>query len=73
MSNYIITDDGTGNVQTMLIADYLLLFPAAVIKTPSANFSFAWNGVTTDYILGQPVVVAADQFAAMTAASLPIA
>ena len=73
MSNYITADDGTGNVQQFLVSDYLLLFPSAIVKTPSANFSFAWNGVLTDYIYNQPVVVTADLFAAMTAAGAPIA
>ena len=73
MANYITADDGSGNVQTYLISDYQALFPSAIIKTPSANFSFNWNGVLTDYILGSPVVVTADLFAAMTAAGMPIA
>ena len=73
MANYIIADDLAGNTQTLLLADYMALFPASMIKTPSANFSFSWNNVLTDYIYNQPVVVTADLFAAMTAAGLPIA
>ena len=73
MANYIIADDGAGNTQTFLVSDYMALFPTAIIKTPGANFSFTWNGVVTDYIYNQPVVVTADLFAAMTAAGLPIA
>lgn len=73
MANYITSDDGNGNVETLLVSDYLLQYPAAIIKTPSANFSFSWNGVLTDYVSGQVVAVTSDQFAAMTAASMPIA
>ena len=73
MADYITADDGNGNVETLLVSDYQLQYPAALIKTPSMNFSFAWNGVLTDYIAGQLVAVTADQFAAMTAAGLPIA
>lgn len=73
MSNYITADDGTGNVQTMLVSDYMLLFPTALVKTPSNSFSFYWNGVLTDYVSNQPVVLTADLFSAMQAAGLPIA
>ena len=73
MANYITADDGAGNVQMFLVSDYQALFPSAIIKNPSANFSFYWNGVLTDYTLGSPVVVTADLFAAMTAAAMPIA
>lgn len=73
MADYITADDGNGNVQTLLVSDYLIQYPAAIMKTPSMNFSFTWNGVLTDYIAGQLVVVSADQFAAMTAAGMPIA
>lgn len=73
MATYINADDGAGNVQTFLLADFIALNPSAIIKTPSDNFSFTWNGVVTDYIYNQPVVVTADLFAAMTAAGLPIA
>ena len=73
MANFIIASDLTGNTQTFLLSDYVALFPTAIIKTPSANFSFTWNSVLTDYIYNQPVVVTADLFAAMTAAGLPIA
>jgi len=72
MANYITADDGTGNVQTYLVSDYLALFPAAPVHTPSANFSFTWNGVITDYLANQPVIAPADLFAAMTAAGMPI-
>ena len=73
MANYIIADDGLGNVQTFLVSDYQLLFPTAIIKTPTANFSFSWNNVLTDYLVGSPVVVTADLFTAMTTAGMPIA
>lgn len=73
MSDYITADDGNGNVETFLLADYLAANPAALVKTPSDNFSFSFNGVVTDFVVGQPVVVTADQFTAMTAAGLPIA
>ena len=73
MADYITADDGNGNVETLLVSDYLLQYPSSLIKTPSANFSFAWNGVLTDYVAGQLVAVTADKFTAMTAAGMPIA
>lgn len=73
MPNYITADDANGNTQTYLLADFVAAFPAAPIRTPSANFAFNWNGVLSNYIAGQPAVVTADQFAAMTAAGQPIA
>ena len=73
MADYIIADDGNGNVETYLLADYQAAYPSALIKTPSANFSFTWNGVITDYIAAQVCPVSSDQFAAMTAAGMPIA
>ena len=73
MADYIAADDGNGNVETYLLADYQAAYPTALIKTPSANFSFTWNSVITDYLANQIVAVTADQFAAMTAAGLPIA
>lgn len=72
MPNYIIADDSNGNTQTYLLADFQAANPGVTINTPSANFSFGWNGVTTDYIAGQPVVLTPDLFAAMTAAGQPI-
>ena len=72
MSAMITADDGTGNVQTMLVSDYLLLFPGANVRTPSNNFSFYWNGVLTDYTTNVPVVLTADLWAALQAAGLPI-
>lgn len=71
-ANYITADDGSGNVQTFLLSDYVALFPSAPIHTPSANFSFTWNNVITDYLANQPALVPADLFAAMIAAGVPI-
>ena len=73
MADYITADNKAGDVVTYLLADYQAAYPAAIIKTPSDNFSFPWNGVLTSYINGQICAVTADQFAAMTAAGLPIA
>ena len=72
VAQYITADDGTGNVQTMLVSDFLLLNPTANIRTPSASFSFQWNGVLTDYVFNQPVVLTADLWAALQAAGFPI-
>lgn len=72
MPNTITCDDGSGDVVTDVVSDFQAANPTAIIKTPSLNFSFYWNGVLTDYVLGQPAVVTADQFAAMTAAGCPI-
>jgi hypothetical protein len=69
----ITADDAAGDTITELATDYAIAFPGVPLRTPSANFSFGWNGVLTDYVLGQPAVVSADQFAAMTAAGCPIA
>ena len=69
----ITADTAAGDTFTELATDYMAQFPTVPLRTPSANFSFGWNGVLTDYVLGQPAVVSADQFAAMTAAGCPIA
>ena len=73
MADYITADDGNGNVETFLVADYIASNPSALIKTPSDNFSFNYNGTLTSFVSGQMVVVTADQFAAMQIAGLPIA
>ena len=73
MADYITADDGNGNVETFLVADYIASNPGALVKTPTDNFAFNYNGTLTSFVAGQMVVVTADQFAAMTAAGLPIA
>lgn len=72
MAQYIIADDGTGNVQNFLLSDFVTQFPLAPVHIPAANFSFGWNGVLTDYVENQPVIVQADLFAAMIVAGMPI-
>ena len=69
---YITADDGTGNVQTMLVSDFLLLNPTANVRTPSASFSFYWNGVLIDFTFNTPVVLTADLWAALQAGGYPI-
>jgi hypothetical protein len=71
-SQYIIADDGSGNVQTFLTTDYMATNPSAVLKTPTANFSFIFNGVLTDYTINQSFVVTPDLLAAMNLAGMPI-
>ena len=73
MADYITADDSTGNTQTYLLGDFQTANPGAPVRLPSANFSFSWNGVVTDYVGGIYAVVSADQFSAMTAAGCPIA
>lgn len=73
MADYITADDSAGNTQTYLLGDFQAANPGTPVRLPSANFSFAWNGVITDYAAGIYAVVSADQFAAMTAAGCPIA
>jgi hypothetical protein len=69
---YITADDGNGNIQSYLLSDFVAANPTAPIHTPSANFSFGWNGVISDYVANQAYLVPADLFAAMTAAGMPI-
>ena len=58
-------------VQSQTVAQFESTFTGNY-RVPSAPFTFHWHGVLTDYIAGVPAVVAADQFAAMQAANLPI-
>lgn len=45
-------------------------FPGNTL-TPTANFSFVWNGTVQSYTGGDTVVVTPDLLAALTAASAP--
>ena len=72
MADYITADDGNGNTETYLLADFQAANPGTPTHIPSANFSFTWNGVISDYVAGFYYVVASDQFTTMTAAGMPI-
>jgi hypothetical protein len=71
-TGYIIADDGTGNVQNMLVSDYLLLFPGANVRTCTSNFDFQWNNVTIEFVAGINYVLTPDLWTALQAAGLPI-
>lgn len=71
-TGFITADDGNGNVQTFAVADYLVLFPSANIRTASADFDFSWGGVTMSFSNGNNYVLTPDVWAALQAISAPI-
>ena len=71
-TGYITAEDGTGNVQTMLVSDYLSLFPGANVRTCTSNFDFQWNGVTIQFIAGTNYVLTNDLWTVLQANGLPI-